>query len=116
MNQASGMPTMVDAMLATLKAPRVRPNGARTKRWTTNDSTMMIGTIAAHIAGRKSAAIGTPMSALADEIAAVAATATVTYRRFVMRSNDRVERPHDAPLAACRASQQHVGSQGAAHD
>src|SRR5258706_375475 len=31
-------------------------------------------------------------------------------------ANDRVERPATLPLAACRASQQPVGSQGAAHD
>ena len=33
-----------------------------------------------------------------------------------MRSNDRVERPTTTPLAACRASQPLVGTQGAAHD
>ena len=31
-------------------------------------------------------------------------------------SNDRVERPATMPLAACRASQQLVGNQGAGHD
>src|SRR5260221_5667860 len=36
--------------------------------------------------------------------------------RFMVMPNDRVERPHEAPVAACRASQQSVGNQGAAPD
>src|SRR5260221_10801673 len=35
---------------------------------------------------------------------------------ITVRSNDRVERAATTPLAACRASQQPVGNQGAAHD